>query len=72
MGDVVAQFGGCGGSMVVHKTVKHAVPGSNPTSLQPAGTCQFLVGKPCSRVGMTTAGWPLRGGRGKKYQNSKK
>jgi len=26
---------------------------------QPAGACQFLIGKP-------TAGWPLRGGRGAK------
>ena len=34
---------GCGGSLVVHQTVKPAVPGSNPASLQPAGTCQFLV-----------------------------
>ena len=37
---------GCGGSMVVHQTVKPAVPGSNPASLPPAGTCQFLAGKP--------------------------
>ena len=51
--------------MVVHQTVKPAVPGSNPASLQPAGTCVI----PCwgaSRVGMITAGWPLRGSRGKK------
>jgi len=30
---------------------------------------------PCweaSRVGMVTAGWPLRGGRGKKYKKAKK
>ena len=37
---------GCGGSMVVHQAVKPPVPGSNPASLQPAGTCQFLVGEP--------------------------
>ena len=30
---------------VAHQTVKSAVPGSNPASLQPAETCQFLVGK---------------------------
>ena len=40
----MAQFEGCGGSMVVHQTVKPAVPGSNPASLQPAGTCQSLLG----------------------------
>ena len=45
LGDVVA-FRGCGGSMVLHQTVQPAVPGSNPASLQPAGTCQFLVGEP--------------------------
>jgi len=45
VGDVVAQCsGGCGGSMVVHQTVKPAVPGSNPASLQPAGTCHSLLG----------------------------
>ena len=42
--DVVAQWVGCGGSMVVHQTVKPAVPGSNPASLQPAGTCHSLLG----------------------------
>ena len=62
--DVVAQWVGCGGSMVVHQTVKPAVPGSNPASLQPAGTCHSLLG---SQQGWhETAGWPLRGGRGKK------
>ena len=30
--------------MVVHQTVKPAVPGSNPASLQPAGTCHSLLG----------------------------
>jgi len=30
--------------MVVHQTVKPAVSGSNPASLQPAGTCQSLLG----------------------------
>ena len=35
-------LGRCGGSLVVHQTVKPAVPGSNPASLQPA----FLVGEP--------------------------
>ena len=63
---------GCGGSMVVHQTVKPAVPGSNPASIQPA--LQGHV-NPCwgvSKVGMITAGWPLRGGRGKKYINAKK
>jgi len=39
----MAQWG-CGGSMVVHQTVKPAVPGSNPASLQPAGTCHSLLG----------------------------
>ena len=42
--NVVAQWGGmwwlnaggCGGSVGVHQTVKPAVPGSNPASLQPA------------------------------------
>ena len=43
--------------MVVHQ-------GSNPASLQPAGTCHFLLG---SQQGWhETAGWPLRGGKGKK------
>ena len=62
---------GCGGSMVVHQAVKPAVPGSNPASLQPAGTCHSLLG---SQQGWhETAGWPLRGGRGKntKYQKNK-
>jgi len=36
--------GGCGGSLVVHQTVKPAVPGSNRASLQPAGTCHSLLG----------------------------
>ena len=55
---------GCGGSMVVHQAVKPAVPGSNPASLQPTGTCHSLLG---SQQGWhETAGWPLRGGRGKK------
>ena len=62
---------GCGGSMVVHQTVKPAVSGSNPASLQPAGTCHSLLGNP---VGIKTAGWPLMGGRGKnntqKYQKN--
>ena len=35
---------GCGGSMVVHQTVKPAVPGLNPASLQSAGTCHSLLG----------------------------
>ena len=35
---------GCGGSMVVHQTVKPAVPGSNPASLEPAGTCHSFLG----------------------------
>ena len=34
---------GCG-SIVVHQAVKPAVPGSNPASLQPAGTCHSLLG----------------------------
>ena len=58
------QVGGCGGSMVVHKTVKSAVPGSNPASLHPEGTCHSLMGS--QQGGHGTAGWPLRGGRGKK------
>ena len=70
LGDVVAQFGGCGGSMalgcggsmVVHQAVKPAFLGSFPASLQPAGTCHY------SRVGTITAGWPLSGGRCNKYQ----
>ena len=37
---------GCGGSMVVHQAAKPAVPGSNPASLQPAGTCHSLLGSP--------------------------
>jgi len=44
--------------------IKSAVPDSNLASLQPAGTCQFLVGKPTGYLGMITAGWPPRGGRG--------
>ena len=36
---------GWGGSMVVHQTVKPAVPGSNLASLQPAGTCHSLAKK---------------------------
>jgi len=69
LGDVVA-LRGCGGSMVVHQTVKHAVPSSNPASLQHAGTCHSLLG---SQQGWhETAGWPLRGGRGKKIQKYKK
>ena len=56
--------------MVVHQTVKPAVPGSNPASLQPAGTCHSLLG---SQQGLhETAGWPLRGGRGKKIQKYQK
>ena len=51
--------------MVVHQAVKPAVPGSNLASLQPAGTCWGA-----SRVGMITAGWPLRGGRGKNYEKN--
>ena len=50
--------------MIVHQIVKPAVPGSNPASLQPTGTCYSLLGS--QQVGMITAGWPLRGGRGKK------
>ena len=30
--------------MVVHQAVKPVVPGSNPASLQHAGTCQSLLG----------------------------
>ena len=30
--------------MVVHQAVKPEVPGSNPASLQPAGTCHSLLG----------------------------
>ena len=37
-------FWGCGGSLVVHQTVKPAVGGLNPASLQPAGTCHSLLG----------------------------
>ena len=33
-----------GGSMVMHQAVKSAVPGSNPATLQPAGTCNSLLG----------------------------
>ena len=62
---------GCGGSMVVPQTVKPEVPGSNLASLHPAGTCHSCWG--ASKVDMITAGWPLRGGRGKKkYKNTKK
>ena len=63
-------FGGCGGSLVVHQTVKPAVPGSNLASLQPAGTYHSLSGSQQDWHG--NAGWPLRGGRGKKYKNTKK
>ena len=63
-------LGGCGGSMVVHQTVNPAVPGSNPATLQPAGTCHSLLG---SQQGWhETAGWPLRGGEAKKYKNTEK
>ena len=59
---------GCVGSMVVHQTVKPAVLGSNLSNLQGHAI-------PCwgaSKVDMITAGWPLRGGRGKKIQKYKK
>ena len=72
MGVCGGSMGVCGGSMVVHQTVKPAVPGSNPASLQPAGTCHSLLGSQ-QRVGIITAGWPLRGGRGtKNFKNTKK
>ena len=61
---------GCGGSLAVHQTVKPAVPGSNPTSLQHAGTCHSLLGR--QQGWHETAGWPLRGGRGKKIQKYQK
>ena len=48
----------------MHQTVKPAVPGSNPASLQPAGTCHSLLGS--QQDWHETAGWPLRGGRCKK------
>ena len=54
----------------LNETVKPAVPGLNPASIQPAGTCHSLLG--ASRVGMMTAGWPLRGDRGKKIHKYKK
>ena len=41
---MVAQSVGCGGSMVVRQAEKPAVRGSNPASLQPAGTCHSLLG----------------------------
>ena len=56
--------------MVVHHTVKPAVPGSNSAS-----PTRRDMSVPCweaSRVGMITAGWPLRGGRGKKIQKYQK
>ena len=60
--------GGSGGSLVAHLTVilqsgfKTGIP-------QPARTCQFHLVEP-NRVGIATAGWPLRGGKGKKiYKN---
>ena len=56
--------------MVVHQAVKPAVPDSNPASLQPQGHVIPCWG--ASRVGMITAGWPLRGSRGKKYKKYKK
>jgi len=56
---------------IVHQAVQPAVPGLNPTSRQPAGTCHSLLGSQC-RLGMITAGWPLRGGRGKKYKKINK
>ena len=71
---MVAQWG-CGGLILwmwwlndSAPDCKSAVLGSNPASLQPAGTCQFLVGESQQGVGMITAGWPLKGGRGKKVQ----
>ena len=67
LGDVVAQVG-CGGSLVVHQAVKPAVPGSNPASLQPTGTCHTLLGS--QQVDMITAGWPLKGQQ--RQQNTKK
>ena len=57
--------------MLVHQTVKPAVSGSNPVSLQPAGTCHSLLG---SQQGwhdnyrLATKGRQ----RQKKYKNKKK
>ena len=55
---------GCGGSMVVHQAVKPAVPGSNPASLQPAGTCQGWY----DNCRLASEGRQ----RQKKYKNTKK
>ncbi len=49
--------------LVVHQTVKPAVPGSNPASLQLAGTCHSLLGSqqmaplPAHRMGPTPPFW---------------
>ena len=57
--------------MVVHQAVKPAVPGSNPASLQPAGTCHSMLG---SQQGwhdncrLASEGWQ----RQKKYKNTNK
>ena len=52
--------------MVVHQAVKPAVPGSNPASLQPAGTCHSLLG--------SQQDWHdnCRLAEAKKYKNTKK
>ena len=47
-----------------------AVPGSNPASLQPVRTCQFLVGKPTGLAGSLRLA--SEGGRGKKKKSQKK
>ena len=40
---------------------------------EPAGICEFLLGEPANRVGIATAGWPLRCSRGtKKCKKNKK
>jgi len=71
----IPKFGGCGGSMVVHQAVKPAVPGSNPASLQPAGTCHSLLG---SQQGwhdncrLASEGWQRQKNTKKFPKNNKK
>ena len=51
--------------MVVHQTVKTCSPGFE-SGISPTCRDMLVPNWGVSRVGMITAGWPMRGGRGKK------